>query len=221
MFDQQHVARFVGGLTLGAAVLLSGCEDGPSGPDGTTFQAELSTMNAQVAGSASGEAEFRIADGRFEATVDGAGLAREMLHPQHVHAAASCPPPSADENGDGFIDVVEGLPFYGAILIPLDGDLSSQSAGNPDGFPTAGASGEVGYSQSTDLQTMLSDLRAEDPKPDDPVVKLSGELSLPGRTVVLHGVPEGTDLPESVKSIAGLPAHLTLPVACGEVGASG
>lgn len=220
MFDAIRTSLFAG-LTLTAAALVAACDDGPSAPDGETFRAELSTMNSQVAGSASGQASFRIVDGDFEARVDASGLAPDMLHPQHIHAAESCPPPSADENGDGFVDVVEGLPFYGAILVPLDGDLSSQAAGNPGGFPTADASGAVSYRTSADLQQMLSDLRAEDPNPDDPRVKLSGDLSLPERTVVLHGVPEDTDLPESVQSIAGLPAHLTLPVACGEIGGTG
>jgi len=32
------------------------------------------------------------------------GLQPGMIHPQHIHAAAQCPPASADVNGDGFVD---------------------------------------------------------------------------------------------------------------------
>jgi hypothetical protein len=34
---------------------------------------------------------------------------------------------------------------------------------------------------------------------------------------VLHGVDASTVLPCSVASLPGLPAYLTLPVACGEI----
>jgi len=50
------------------------------------------------------------------------------------------------------------------------------------------------------------------------VVKLDGQpLNLAGRHVVLHGVDASTPLPSTVASLPGLPAYLTLPVACGEI----
>jgi len=50
------------------------------------------------------------------------------------------------------------------------------------------------------------------------VIKLNGApLALESRHVVLHGVDAATPLPSSVASLPGLPAYLTLPVACGEI----
>jgi hypothetical protein len=34
---------------------------------------------------------------------------------------------------------------------------------------------------------------------------------------VLHGVSQDAGVPGSAQSIAGLPAYLTLPVACGQI----
>ena len=171
------------------------------------------TLNANVVDEVvDAEVQFTRDDGLFEAVVLAEGLAPDIQHAQHVHAEGTCPPASADANNDGFIDVVEGLPFYGAILIPLDGDLSEQVAG-ADGFPVANAVGQVTYEETADFSDMLDNLQAEDPDTEDPFVKLTGDddLDLGGRTVVLHGVPASTDLPETVQSIAGLPAHATLP----------
>lgn len=138
-----------------------------------------------------------------------------MIHPQHIHAPAAFPPPSGDVNGDGFVDVIEGVPFYGPILVPLDSDLSTQAAGD---FPCVhNHGGALQYREATGLDAMLSDLNALDPEPNDAVVKLGGSpLDLSGRHVVLHGVALDTPLPATVASLGNLPAQLTLPIACGE-----
>jgi len=122
---------------------------------------------------------------------------------------------AADANGDGFLDVVEGVPTYGPILIPLDGDLSSQDAGGSD-FPS-GAS--YNYEQETSYAAMLGDLKLPDPNTEDAVTKLNASdlLQLEGRHVVIHGVMESADLPDTVATIADLPNHVTLPIACGVI----
>ena len=57
-----------------------------------------------------------------------------------------------------------------------------------------------------------------DPDPADAVIKLNGApLALETWHVVLHGVDSATPLPSSVASLPGVPAYLTLPVACGEI----
>lgn len=179
-----------------------------------TFRATLTPLNAEkIPGDRTGTAEFTIDGDTFRAKVmvNGAPMA---LHAQHVHAGAACPTLEADTNGDGFIDVVEGVPTYGPILIPLDGDLSSQDAGGSE-FPS-GSSYE--YQQETSYAAMLGDLNLPDPDTEDAVTKLNGELlNLEGRHVIIHGVMESEDLPESVASIADLPNHVTLPIACGVI----
>ncbi len=150
---------------------------------------------------------------RFEVSVEAGGLAVEITHAQHIHAAGECPTMADDANGDGFLDVVEGLPSYGGILIPLDSDLDNQEAGE---FPTADATGVVDYRGTNTLTGLLEGIRGDDA---DIFVELDeNEMVVPEtRTVVLHGVALGTSLPESVASIGGLPADATLPVACAEL----
>ena len=196
-------------------------------PDGE-YEANLHVLNARAQqpldpdqadgarGVARGKAYFTIKNGQFTAMVSAMGLEPNMIHPQHIHAAATCPSSSADVNGDGFVDVIEGVPFYGPILIPLDNNLASQALGT---FPTAvGIKGLLDYRATASLAALLADLNAPDPDPTDAVVKLNGApLALETRHVVLHGVDANTPLPSTVATLPGLPAYLTLPVACGEI----
>ena len=114
------------------------------------------------------------------------------------------------------MDVIEGVPFYGPILVPLDSDVAHQAGGE---FPFVhNHGGALTYRETAPLNTLLGDLNAPDPNPGDAVVKLDGQpLNLAGRHVVLHGVDASTPLPSTVASLPGLPAYLTLPVACGEI----
>lgn len=202
---------------VSAALLIAGCDtlgDDPSGRE-DEFEADLRAMNTQAGTTVTGEALLVVDDAFLHAEVDADGMAPGITHAQHIHAAGTCPPASADTNGDGYVDVVEGLPFYGAILIPLDDNLSSQAQ---DTFPTADSNGQLEYDQVRNLASILDDLRGEDPDPNDAFAKLgNGELNLEARTVVLHGVDPSVNLPSTVQSLPGLPAHATLPVACGEV----
>ena len=180
-------------------------------PDGD-YEANLHVLNAAAQnaqdpdradgarGVARGKATFTIRNGEVVAMVSAEGLESGMIHPQHIHSADKCPPSSADVNHDGYVDVIEGVPFYGPILIPLDSDLGSQATGT---FPTAtGIRGILDYVASTPLATLLADLNAPDPNPADAVVKLNGApLALETRHVVLHGVYAKTPLASSVASL--------------------
>ena len=232
----------VAALGLGTALLLGACAaDAPTSSafapasgdaamaamggmggleEGALYVAELHPLNAWVQqrldpdprtprGVTEGKAYFRVKDGMLTAVVDVQGAEPndsplpEGLHPQHIHAASQCPPMSADVNGDGIVDVIEGLPFYGAILVPLDGDISNTTAEIPT-FPIAtGDKGTYHYQASTSLATLEAAIGAP--------------LALPTRHVVVHGVDINTPLPPSVQSLPGLPAQITLPVACGEI----
>lgn len=154
--------------------------------------------------AATGTATFTLRDGTLTAEVSARGLAPSMLHLQHIHSANRCPPPEADTNGDGFIDVVEGLPFYGGIMVGLDADLANLGA--ETSFPTASAAGLFDYRQTVALDALEG--------------ALGNAVDLAQRTVVVHGVAEDFPLPASVQSLPGVPAFMTLPVACGEIEAA-
>jgi hypothetical protein len=207
-------------LVAGAAALglvaVAGCsDDGGNTPNPEIFTATLTQLNGS---GVSGNATFTLDGDSFEATVNGQNLVANIGHAMHIHAAASCPGSTADANSDGYIDVVEGVPSYGGILVPLDGDLSSQSAGLST-LPDADPSGNLTYDLDASLSDLVTDLQAADPDPSDAVVKLAAneDLGLSGRTIVVHGISDATTLPGTVQTQGGLTAQQALPVACGEI----
>lgn len=70
------------------------------------------------------------------------GLEANQTHAQHIHGSgdtnrnATCPDGSADVDMDGIVSLVEGVPFYGGVLISLTD------------FPTADADGNIDYMQT-------------------------------------------------------------------------
>lgn len=199
---------------------LTACGDDEILRQDVAYTATLQPLNGYPVTGFANFVEGQEADA-FSVEVDAGGLAEGALHPQHVHATDACPTEAADANDDGFVDVVEGLPAYGAILIPLDGDLSDQEAGMPEGYPTADAAGRIEYTMVTQLSAMVDDLRSADP--EQPLTGLEGDLSLSTRSVVLHGIAEtsSTTLPDTMQSIGETPAYVTVPVACATIEFSG
>lgn len=212
-------------LFIGSLLLLAGCDDsyitnqdeddsiqvqniqansqkrGATGDD--VYKVTFKALNAEVGyRTVKGIANLRVRNDKLTVQVNANGLQPGMLHPQHIHAAGSCPSPSADANNDGFIDVVEGVPSYGGIFVPLDADLADLSF--QTSFPNpSNKAGAITYKESVSVSELES---------------AAGEdLNLEGRHLVIHGVSAETDLPETVQSLGGLPANLTLPIACGEV----
>jgi hypothetical protein len=199
---------------------MSGMSGDRSLREGAIYVADLRPLNANVQnnldpdaatpyGVASGKALFQVLNGTLTAIVDATGTepaegpAPDGIHPQHIHAADRCPTAAADVNGDGIVDVIEGLPFYGPILVPLDGDISNTTSEIPT-FPFGmGDKGIFHYEASTSLSTLEA--------------ALNEPIDLASRHVVIHGVDLATPLPESVQSLPGLPAQVTLPIACGEI----
>lgn len=217
---------------LGAVVALAGC-------DVTTDEIALDETQGAESPAAQEEAQLApraerrfvgalepLNDSRVTGTVtvdvdgdeltvavDAEGLAPNVTHRQMIHVGARCPDPTADENGDGFVSVTEGLSAYQKVLIPLDDRLASLTEGE---YPQADANGALRYRQTASLGALTKALRTPDPAPGDPMARLEeGEaLSLEERSVVLHGVEPTRALPDSVGSIPGVAPHESLPVAC-------
>ncbi|HKK93352.1 MAG TPA: hypothetical protein VJ925_07945 [Longimicrobiales bacterium] len=199
---------------VGAGVLtLGACDDDVEGViTNLEFTGDFQALNSS---GVNGIVDVITDDveNEFIVSVEAGELAPEITHAQHIHAAGQCPTMEDDANGDGYLDVIEGLPSYGGILIPLDSNLPDQAAGD---FPIADASGIVDYRNSTTFTSLIAGIEGED---SDIYAELAeNEALLPeSRTVVLHGVLPSTELPESVASLAGLPSNVTLPVACAEL----
>lgn len=154
---------------------------------------------------ASGNATITLQGDVVTVQIEMDGVTAGDLHPQHIHAGPRCPSASADVNHDSFLDVIEGLPDYGPILVNLDSDLSSNPAGM---FPRAGGSG-VNNPSSYEYSATGSRSHIQD--------EIQLALKLGTRHVVVHGIDLSSALPDTVKTLGDLPSELTLPVACGEL----
>jgi len=195
---------FPDGIPAGTSVLVSVAAGGTTGTPTPTpgagdmpssFTAEIGALNdsgAQVE-TASGTATFSIDGDTLTVTVDASGLAPSVAHAQHIHLLGACPTMAADGNSDGFVDLAEGIPSYGGVMLPLDDDLSNADA---DTYPTADAQGNLTYEQTASISALES---------------LLGEsVDIGSRTYVIHGVGTEATLPSGLD-------NATLPVGCAPI----
>lgn len=175
------------------------------------FVAELHPLNNS---GVTGKATFKYKEGRqFLAQVHAEGLVPNMVHPQHIHGFedsskdAVCPPMSA-AGEDGLLELPDGLPFYGPVLVPLDVNLVPLMV---EAFPMANANGRINYAQSTELSQLI--MAIDEAQEGHQTLN---DLNLHHRTVVLHGafVKDGQIVPAGTE---GAEYIATLPVACGEI----
>ncbi len=144
----------------------------------------------------SGSAELTLMGDKLTVTINARGLEENMVHPQHIHGFAdnkgnaTCPSPQADTNGDGLVDLVEGLPFYGGVLLELYVPI--------DEFPVADENGVLTYERTFTLGETEFEEEGE-------LISRSDLIPLQNRTIVLHGMTVNGEY------IA------TLPVACGQI----
>lgn len=90
--------------------------------DKKVFTAEVDPLNNS---GVSGHATLILEGKKLTVKIHAEGLEADSPHPQHIHGLednkdATCPTRSADENDDGLIEIGEGLPFYGPVLLPLE-----------------------------------------------------------------------------------------------------
>lgn len=182
------------------------------------YQATFITLNPHVNGTIPGSANFFRKEGedRLYVYVRLFAGGVKAWHMQHVYTGGRCPTQNDDTNLDGFIDINEAEAVLGKILIPLDSNISSQEAGRRF-FPLADASGYYHYERITSFARFLRDLQAEDKNPEDDLVKLAPNegLRIAGKTVLIQGVVDTLDLPETVGTKGRFRATQTLPIVCG------
>ncbi len=177
------------------------------------FKATLMPMNTNfLVTSPSGEVELRVEGETVVIDVVAEGLPAGMMHLQHFHgfadgSAASCPGSDADMNNDGVIDVIEAESSAGITMVPFHDDPANMDIPS-EAYPTADDQGAYRYNQSVSLNTLSAAFQE---------MFGDNELYLENRVVFIHGLPENAELPDSVQSIPGAPAQMTVPIACGEL----
>lgn len=176
-----------------------------------TYMASLTTLNSSgVTGSAALVFDdmdtSSLTDDTLAVTIDATGLEVGPAHAQHIHGVSNSagepinstsPTLAQDDDGDGFVELAEGLATYGAVIVPLD-PFPSTSTGAIDFTETYLLSG---------TDTFAPGFTRDDLFP------------LAFREIVLHGLTVdgsvGAGTPGEVEGTAGYKA--VLPVASGEI----
>lgn len=187
-------------------------EESEQQDDQGTYQAILTPLNVSSSGSPSATATIRIRGDEVEVRNVADNTPKGIRHQQHVWTGRACPTPQNDTDLNGIIDYTEAKGALGTILIPLDNDLSSQTAGG--NYPVANSSGDYNYLERTSLARLSADLHAPDPAPNDDFSKLDPQdnLNLAGRAVVIHGVSGNSSLPIACGILARVADPVPEPV---------
>jgi hypothetical protein len=180
------------------------------------YIAKLVPLNAEKIGtSASGTAELQVADGKLTVSIDVKGLTPGLMHLQHFHGFpdgkdATCPTAKEDTNGDGYVDLIETEPVAGTTMLPFHAHPATLEIPN-DTYPVADKNGAAQYWHSDSVAELEKALKEKFKAPG---------LDLAKRVIFIHGVASDAKLPDSVKSLPGVPAQVTIPVACGKIEAA-
>lgn len=178
-----------------------------------TYKAVMQPMNAQAIGfSTTGNATFSIHGDRLTIDIKVKGAPPKLTHWQHFHGlqgqmAAECATAAADVNGDGLVDLIETEPASGKTMVPFDNMPAAMDVAHGE-YPKASADGSYHYHKVVSVKA----LSAAFAKAFD-----GQALNLDKRVLMIHGVADDTKLPASVKSLGPIPAHVTLPIACGKI----
>jgi hypothetical protein len=195
-------------LVIGLAAYLV-----PAAQAAEAYRATLVPMNTGAAHSeVRGEVRITVSDADATFELHARGLSPSMMHMAHVHGFdndrnATCPGVQADVNGDGIVDLLETEPTSGVTMIPFNGAPAALKIAS-DTYPVASKDGTVAYRQQLSLAELSQALSArfKGASPD-----------FDKRVVFVHGVPPTARLPQSTASLPGVPAQVTIPIACGKL----
>ena len=177
------------------------------------YEAQIQPLNSNVTNlQTSGKARFVIDEDKMHVTIDIKNAPPGIEHWQHFHGfpneeVAICATKAEDANEDGVIDVVETEMVSGTTMVPFN-KFPAEMNIPTDTYPVADDNGSYYY----EIEIPLDDLNSAFAE----AFGGSG-LKLDSRVIYIHGVPSDTNLPETVASIGDIPAHVTLPIACGKI----
>lgn len=192
-------------IVAAPAMLLSSAA--PAAPEKIAAQTHRATLMPLNGSGVSGTATLQLRGERYlVVTIHATGLETGQFHPGHIHGVSSggaavdstCPTTALDSDSDGFVEIAEGLPAYGPVIVNF-------ANVDPDG------DGTVDIQRTFDLDRT------------DAIVGDKGDLRPPEfRAIVLHGMTlaagEGTNGGEA----DGTAGYKTpLPVACGVIERAG
>lgn len=189
-----------------ALLLSSAAPAAPKKIAAQTHEAILMPLNDS---GVTGTATFQLRGERYlVVTINATGLEAGQVHPGHIHGLSSggsaidstCPTIAQDDDGDGFVELLEGAETYGPVILNF-GNV------DPDG------DGTVNLQRTFDLDrtnAIVGDFDKDDLRP------------LEFRHVVLHGMTLAEGEGSNGGEADGTAGYKTfLPVACGEIRRAG
>ncbi len=143
------------------------------------FTVDLDPLNNS---GVSGKATLTLEGNHLTVEIYAKGLEANRIHAQHIHGLednsnATCPTLTADTNQNGIVEIGEGLPYYGPVLLPLEPFSEA-----PDGM--------IKYEQTFILG-------------EDEVIAYEDLKPLPHRVIVLHGLTVGGEYVGSLPVACG------------------
>jgi len=162
------------------------------------YSVDLAALNSSgVTGSIVAAVSTREDDSSvLSLSIDAAGLTPNVQHAQHIHGLfdddrnaidSTTPGLQNDSDRDGMVEVIEGVPSYGDILLPLL---------NEDGiFPSADADGNLSFVTTYDLSDdsqFMSAVTGNSYTSEDLFPLIFREIVLHGVDVP-SGIGQGTD----------------------------
>ena len=178
------------------------------------YVAEIKPVNEEVINaSVRGHAELVEEDDILKVTIDATGTPPNMMHWSHFHGfidgtKGRVPTKEDDINGDGFIDLPELYKVAGQTMVPFDNAPHEMHIPH-DNYPHSDADGNWHY----EFEVPIAELKKKFKEKFG-----SEDLKLDTRTVLIHGVPESIELPDTVEgTVQGYGPHTTLPIGVGEI----
>lgn len=178
------------------------------------YEAKLTALNTNITNlETTGTARFVVEDNMIHVTINVDNAPPSIEHWQHFHGfpesgkAADCVSSAEDANGDGILDVIETEVVSGTTMVPFN-KLPVEMNIPTDTYPVADENGSYIYEAEISYEGMAKAF-AE--------AFGGSDLNLDNRVLYIHGVSADTNLPNTVASIGDIPAHVTLPIACGKI----
>lgn len=182
-----------------------------------TYSADLYPVNINLHAPKAGKATFTRAGDELTARVKLDVGAQGANYRQAVYWGNKCPGIESDSNKDGYLDMTEIEATLGDVIIPLDGDLDTQSGGTGNYPSGMNARGSFFYKKTASFSRFFEDLKDVDPNTNDRVRKLEDQqgFTFLGKVILIQGATADFNIPATVSSYYGLSRERSLPIACG------
>lgn len=187
------------------------------------YQTPLKAMNVNTTLGKIGSAGLHRSSDSFKAFVKLYIGDKGVVHRQSIHHGSRCPTLDDDINGDGYIDEREVFFAVGNIILPLDGDLTTQNGGS-NSYPVGnGMAGGYFYERTTSFEKMFDDLRDTDNNTLDEVDKIpyNEGVTFNLKVILIYGTGTALYLPDSVSTMGNRSRAQSLPIACGVLSRGG